>query len=336
MGVTRKLSGRQKAATLMIALGPELSAQILKHLDDEDIERLTMEILNIEKVAAESQDEVLEECYEMCLAQKYISVGGINYATELLSKAMGPQKASDLMGRVASHLRLSPFAFARMADPVQLGNFIQTEHPQAIALILSHLHPQQAASVLMRLEPELQAEVAIRIATMEHTTPEIVEQVEDVLKKKMASVITNDFSAVGGVDTLVKMLVQANRATEKTILDAVGQTMPELAEEIKKHLFVFENLVQLDDRSIQRVLRDVDSRDLALALKGASEEVRNKVFKNMSGRAAEMLKEDMEVTGPVRLRAVEEAQQRIVNIVRKLDEAEEIVVARGGESEIFV
>lgn len=336
MAVTRKLNGRQKAATLMIALGPELSAQVLKHLDDDDIERLTMEILNIEKIANESQDEVLQECYEMCLAQEYISVGGINYATELLSKAMGPQKASDIIERVGSHLRLSPFAFARMTDPVQLGNFIQAEHPQAIALILSHLHPQQAASVLMRLEPELQAEVAIRIATMEHTTPEIVEQVEDVLKKKMASVITNDFSAVGGVDALVKMLVQANRATEKTILDAVGQTMPELAEEIKKHLFVFENLTQLDDRSIQRVLRDVDSRDLALALKGASEEVRNRVFKNMSARAAEMLKEDMEVTGPVRLRAVEEAQQRIVNIVRKLDEAEEIVVARGGESEIFV
>ena len=320
----------------MIALGPELSAQILKHLDDEHIERLTMEILNIGKIAAESRERVMEECYQMCLAREYISVGGANYASELLCKAMGPQKASDIMQRVAAHVRLNPFAFARMTDAVQLSNFIQAEHPQAIALILSHLQPQQAASVLTRLEPELQADVAIRIATMEHTTPEIIEQLEDLLKKKMASVISNDFSAVGGVDTLVKMLVRANSATERTILDAIGQTMPELAEEIKKRLFVFEDLVQLDHRSIQRVLRDVDPRDLALALKGASEEVRNKIFKNMSDRAAEMLKEDMEVTGPVRLRAVKEAQQRIVNIVRKLDEAEEIVIARGGESEIFL
>lgn len=336
MSVSRNLNGRQKAAALLIALGPELSAQVLRHLGEDDIERVTMEILNMERMPSDVQDDVLTECYELCLAHEYITAGGADYARELLSKAVGPQKAVEMIERLSSHARSNPFAFARVTDPAQLTNFIANEHPQAIALILAHLHPPQAASVLMRLDPELQAEVAIRIATMDPTTPEIIEQVEEVLKRKMASLITNDFSTAGGVDALVKMLVQSNRATEKTILDAIGQTMPELADEIKKHLFVFENLAQLDDRSIQRVLRDVDSRDLALALKGASEEVKSKIFKNMSQRAAEMLKEDMEVTGPVRLRAVEDAQQRIVNVVRKLDEAEEIVIARGGESEIFL
>lgn len=336
MAISRKLSGRQKAAALLIALGPELSAQVLRHLGDEDIEQITLEILNMERIAHEVQDEVLEECYEMCLAQEYITTGGLNYAKELLSKAVGAQKAADIMERVAAHMRLNPFSFARMSDPAQIASFIQGEHPQAIALILAHLHPPQAANVLMRLDPELQAEVAIRIATMDRTTPEVIEQVEEVLRRKMASVITGDFSTAGGVDCLVKMLVQSNRSTEKTILDSVGQAMPELAEEIKKHLFVFENIAQLDDRSIQRILRDVDSKDLALALKGASEEVKNRIFKNMSSRAVEMLKEDMDLSGPVRLRTVEEAQQRIVNVVRKLDEAEEIVVTRGGESEIYL
>ncbi len=337
MPVSRKLNGRQKAAALLIALGPELSSQVLKHLADEDIERVTMEILNMERIAGEVQEEVLEECYEMCLAKEYISSGGLNYANELLSKAVGPQRASSIMERVSTHLRLNPFSFARLSDPAQLASFIQNEHPQAIALVLAHLTPPQAANVLMRLDPEIKAEVAIRIATMDRTTPEVIEQVEDVLKRKMASVATTGtFSTVGGVECLVKVLNQSNRATEKTILEAIEEEMPDLAEDIKKHLFVFENISQLDDRAIQRVLREVESRDLAMALKGASEEVRVRIFKNMSTRAAEMLKEDMEVSGPVRLRMVEEAQQRIVNIIRRLDEAEEIVVARGGDSEIFL
>jgi flagellar motor switch protein FliG len=336
MPVGRKLNGKQKAATLLIAMGPELSSQVLKHLSDDDIERVTLEILNMERVTSDVQDEVLEECYELCLAQEYINSGGVNYAMDLLAKTVGPTKANSIMDRITTHMRMNPFSFARTTDPAQLAQFVANEHPQAIALILAHLNPPQAANVLKRLDPSLQAEVATRVATMDRTPPEVIEQVEDVLKRKMASVITGDYSQVGGVECLVKVLNQSNRATEKTILDSVEQTMPDLAEEIKKHLFVFENIAQMDDRSIQRVLRDVESRDLTMALKGSSDEVRKCIFKNMSTRAAEMLKEDMEAAGPIRLRSVEEAQQRIVNIIRRLEEAEEIIVARGAESEIYL
>ncbi len=335
----RQLTGRQKAAILLVALGPELSSQVLKHLRDDDIERITLEILNMEQVSQEVQDAVVQETYELCIANEYITAGGINYAMDLLSKALGPQKATDLMDRLAAQRRLNPFGFIRSSDPAEVANFVMNEHPQAIALILAHLDPRQAANVLQRLDPQLQAEVAIRIATMDRTSPEIIDQVEDILRRKMASVSMGEFTSVGGVETLVKLLNQANRSTEKTILETVEHEMPELAEEIRKNLFVFENIVQMDDRSIQRVLRDVDSKDLALALKGASEEVKSRIFQNMSARAVQMLKEDMDLSGPVRLRNVEEAQQRIVNIIRRLDEAEEIVIVRGGggsEREIFL
>ena len=331
----RRLNGRQKAAALLIALGTDLSAEVLKHLKEPDIDRVTVEIFSMERIAHEVRFDVMSEALELAQAQGYISSGGVEYAREILSNALGPQRAKEIVDRLASGWRSDPFDFVRMADPVQLVGFIQDERPQTIALVLSHLHPSLAASIIARLDRDLQAEVALRIATMERTTPEAIDQVEQTLKKRLSSVLSQDYSSVGGVEFLVKVLTQVNRSTEKTIMQSLEETDPALAEEVRKQMFVFEDIIKLDDRSIQRVLREVDTKDMALALRGASEEVKSRIFKNMSTRAAQMLKEDMEVGGPVRLRTVEDAQQRIVTIIRRLDDAEEIVIARGGgEDEI--
>ncbi len=332
----RKLTGRQKAAALLIALGSEVSAEVLKHMKDTDIDRVTVEIFSMDRIAHEVRTEVLSEALELAQAQGYISSGGVEYAKEVLTQALGPQRAGEIVSRLASGWRNEPFDFVRMADPAQLVGFIQEERPQTIALVVSHLHPALAASILARLDRELQAEVALRIATMERTTPEAIEQVENTLKKRLSSVLSQDYSSVGGVEFLVKILTQVNRATEKTIMQSLEESDPALAEEVRKQMFVFEDVVKLDDRSIQRVLREVDSKDLALSLRGARDDVKERIFKNMSSRAAQMLKEDMEVGGPVRLRTVEDAQQRIVSIVRRLDDAEEIVISRGGaEDEVI-
>ncbi len=332
----RRLNGRQKAAALLIALGTELSSEVMKHLKDPDIDRVTVEIFSMERIAHEVRFDVLGEAIELAQAQGYISSGGVEYAREVLSQALGPQRAKEIVDRLSSGWRSDPFDFVRMADPVQLVGFIQDERPQTIALVLSHLHPSLAASIVARLDKDLQAEVALRIATMERTTPEAIEQVEQTLKKRLSSVLSQDYSSVGGVEFLVKILTQVNRSTEKTIMQSLEETDPALAEEVRKQMFVFEDIIKLDDRSIQRVLREVDTKDMALALRGASAEVKQKVFKNMSTRAAQMLREDMDVGGPVRLRTVEDAQQRIVSVIRRLDDAEEIVIARSGSEDEIV
>lgn len=332
----KALTGKQKAAILLISLGPELSSQIFKYLQEEEIEQLTLEIANIRKVPPEKRDEVYQEFYQMCVANEYISQGGIDYARELLEKALGPQKASEIIGRLTASLQVRPFDFIRKADPGQLLNFIQGEHPQTIALIMAYLEPDQAASVLSALPPDQQSEVARRVALMDRTSPEILKEVERVLERKLSSVVTQDYTSAGGVKALVEVLNRVDRSTEKTIIEALEVQDPELAEEVKKLMFVFEDIVQLDDRSVQLVLREVDSHDLALALKGAGEEVMNKIERNISKRAAQMLKEDIEYMGPVRLRDVEEAQQRIVSIIRKLEEQGQIIITRGGREEIIV
>ncbi|NPV28202.1 MAG: flagellar motor switch protein FliG [Firmicutes bacterium] len=332
----KALTGKQKAAILLISLGPELSSQIFKYLQEEEIEQLTLEIANIRKVPPEKRDEVYQEFYQMCVANEYISQGGIDYARELLEKALGPQKASEIIGRLTASLQVRPFDFIRKADPGQLLNFIQGEHPQTIALIMAYLEPDQAASVLSALPADQQSEVARRVALMDRTSPEILKEVEKVLERKLSSVVTQDYTSAGGVKALVEVLNRVDRSTEKTIIEALEVQDPELAEEVKKLMFVFEDIVQLDDRSVQLVLREVDSHDLALALKGAGEEVMNKIERNISKRAAQMLKEDIEYMGPVRLRDVEEAQQRIVSIIRKLEEQGQIIITRGGREEIIV
>ncbi|GIM47799.1 flagellar motor switch protein FliG [Collibacillus ludicampi] len=336
MARTKKLSGRQKAAILLISLGPEMSAKIFKHLREDEIEQLTLEIANVRKIEAEQKEEVIEEFHQICVAQEYISKGGIDYAKEILEKALGPQKAIDIINRLTASLQVRPFDFARKADPKQILNFIQNEHPQTIALVLSYLEPQQAAMILSALPHEMQADIARRIAIMDQTSPEIISQVERVLENKLSQMAVHEFSNVGGIDSLVQVLNGVDRTTEKTILETLGLQDPELAEEIKKRMFVFEDIVMLDNRAIQRVIREVDTSDLALALKVSSEEVREVVFHNMSKRMVETFKQDMELMGPVRLRDVEEAQQRIVSIIRRLEDSGEIVISRGGGDDIIV
>lgn len=335
-GVKTELSGREKAAMLLIALGPEKSAMIFKHLKEEEIEQLTLEIANIRTVTPADKEKVMEEFYQICLAQEYIAEGGISYAKDILEKALGTQKALEVINRLTVSLQVRPFDFVRKADPSQLLNSIQGEHPQTIALILAYLRPSQAATVVSALPQDKQAEVARRIATMDRTSPEIIKEVERVLEKKLSSFVTEDYATAGGIQSIVDILNSVDRGTEKHIIETLEIEDTDLAEEIKKRMFVFDDIVTLDNRSIQRFLREVDNNELALALKGASEEVQKIIFSNMSKRLAEMIEEDMEFMGPVRLRDVEEAQQKIVNVIRKLEDAGEIVISRGGGDEIIV
>ncbi|HHZ19880.1 MAG TPA: flagellar motor switch protein FliG [Firmicutes bacterium] len=336
MARTQELTGKQKAAIILITLGTELSANVLKAMREDEIEDLTMEIANLRRVAPEVKDRVQEEFYQLSMAQDYIAAGGIEYARKMLEKALGSSKAQDILNKLTASLQIRPFDFARKTEPGQLLNFLQNEHPQTIALVMSYLAPEQAGVLLSALPAIQQVEVAKRIATMDRTSPEVLKEVESVLEKKLSSFVMQDFTLAGGIETAVAILNRVDRGTEKTIMEALEEESPELADEIKKRMFVFEDLVMLDDRSIQRVLRDVDMKDLALALKTASAEVSGLIFKNMSKRASEMLKEDMNMMGPVRLRDVEEAQQKIVNVVRQLEDSGEIIIARGGEDEIVV
>ena len=338
-GVTsgdKEMDAIEKAATLLITLGPEKSASIFKHLKEEEIEQLTLEIANTSSVSPQTKEKVLNEFYEICLAQQYIAEGGIGYAKELLEKALGAEKAKDVISKLTASLQVRPFEFIRKTDPSQLLNFIQDEHPQTIALILSYLPASQSSMVVSALPPEKQADVAKRIAQMDRTSPDVIKQVEKVLERKLSSLVNQDYTIVGGVDAIVEILNSVDRGTEKHIMETLEVEEPELADEIRKKMFVFEDILSLDDRSIQRVLRDVENSDLALALKGAAEEVQNVILNNLSKRLAAMIKEDMEYMGPVRMKDVEEAQQKIVNIIRKLEDSAEIVIARGGGDEIIV
>jgi flagellar motor switch protein FliG len=336
MAEKEELKGIQKAAILLIALGPEKSSQIFKHLKEEEIEDLTLEIANTKSVTPQTKEKVINEFYEVCLAQQYIAEGGIGYAKELLEKALGADKANDVIGKLTASLQVKPFEFIKKTDASQLLNFIQDEHPQTIALILSYLSAGQAASILGALAPEKQADVARRIATMDRTSPDVIKEVERVLESKLSSLVNQDYTIIGGVDAVVDILNTVDRGTEKHIMETLEVEEPELADEIRKKMFVFEDILLLDDRAIQRVLRDVDNNDLAIACKGSTEEVQTAIFGNMSKRLAEMIKEDMEFMGPVRMKDVEEAQQKIVNIIRKLEDSGEIVISRGGGDEIVV
>ena len=331
-----EMNGVQKAAVLLIALGPEKSADIFKHLKEDEIEELTLEIANTRSVSPQMKEAVLEEFYQVCLAQQYIAEGGIGYAKELLEKALGNDKAQDVISKLTASLQVRPFEFVRKTDPSKLLNFIQDEHPQTIAMILSYLTSSQAAMVIGALTPEKQADVAKRIAMMDRTSPDVIKEVERVLERKLASLVNQDYTIVGGVDSIVNILNTVDRGTEKHIMENLEIEEPELADEIRKKMFVFEDILLLDDRAIQRVLRDVDNADLGIALKGANEEVQNVIFKNLSKRLASMIKEDMEFMGPVRMKDVEEAQQKIVSIIRKLEDSAEIVISRGGGDEIVV
>jgi flagellar motor switch protein FliG len=331
------LGGPKKAAVMMITLGADACAQIFKSLDEEDVELLTAEIARLEGVTSELREKVLEEFHQLAVAQRYILQGGVDYAKTALEAAMGPRKAREILEKVQSTIRTTGFSLLKDIDPMQVVNFIQKEHPQTVALLLAHMEPTAAAPILSALPQELQVDVTTRMATMQSVSPDVLEQVEEVLSQQMKSLFGGNVSEVGGVKFVAEMLNQVDRGAEKNILGNLERENPELATEIKNLMFVFEDIGLLDDRGIQRVLKEIDTKDLGLALKGASESVSDKFFRNMSSRAAEMMKEDMQFMGPVRLKDVEGAQQRIVDVVRRLEDEGEIVISgRGGDDEIVV
>ncbi|WP_264844749.1 flagellar motor switch protein FliG [Caldinitratiruptor microaerophilus] len=331
------LDGVEKAALFLIAIGPQLAARVFQHLRQDEVELLSLVIARRQQVSRAVQDAVMHEFYQLAAAQTHVVRGGIEYARSLLERVLPAAKAKEVVDRLTASLQTRPFNVARKADPGQLLSFIQGEHSQTIALVLAHLQPDQAAVVLSALPPERQVEVVQRIAHMDWTSPDILREVEQVLERKLASLVSEDLAAAGGVESLVEILNHVDRTTERTIMEWLSVQSPELAEEVKKRLFLFEDIVRLDDRSLQRVLREVDmNRDLPLALKTASDEVKQKIFRNISKRAGENLRENIELLGPVRLRDVEEAQAKIVNIIRRLEEQEEIVISRGGKDEVLV
>ncbi|MCL1884803.1 MAG: flagellar motor switch protein FliG [Defluviitaleaceae bacterium] len=330
------LTGREKAAILLITLGPERSAQIFKHLKEAEIESLTLEIANTQTVLPEVKDAVLDEFYQICIAQQYITEGGISYAKNILEKALGENKAFEILSKLTVSLQVRPFDFIRKTDATQITNFLQNEHPQTIALILSYLRPKQAAEVIGSLVPDKQAEVARRIALMEGTSPEVIKEVEKVFEKKLSALMTEDYTQAGGVDAIVEILNAVDRTTEKHIIETLEVEDIELAEEIRRKMFVFEDILMLSNRDVQQVLREVDQKELGIALKGCSDELKNHIFSNLSKRLASMIQEDMDYMGPIRRSDMEESQQKIVNIVRRLQESGEIIVARGGGDDVVL
>ena len=337
MAKDTKLSGVQKAAILFITLGPEVSSGILKKLPEAEIQKITYEIANITSVTSEQREGILNEFLQINKAREYIIEGGMDYARELLSKALGPHRANEILEKVSEATQqYRPFSIARKADAHQLLNVITYEHPQTIALILCYLQPEKAAQVMAELPEETQSEVAYRIATMSTTSPMVIKEIEKVLESKLSSVVRTEMTTLGGVETLVDILNQVDRTTERNITESLEREDAELADKVKSSMFVFEDIITLDDVAIQRILREVDPKELALALKGCSEAVAEAVYRNQSKRAAASLKEDMEFLGPVRLMDVEKAQQGIVAIIRRLDEAGEIIISRGGEDAIIV
>jgi flagellar motor switch protein FliG len=332
----KNMSGRQRAAIFLVSVGSDISAEIFKYLREDEIETLTFEIARLETIEPEQKDAILTEFQELMMANQFISIGGIDYARELLEKSLGSQKAVDIINRLTSSLQVRPFDFIRRTDPAHLLNFIQQELPQTIALILAYLEPNKASVILQNLPSEVQSDVARRIAIMDRTSPEVLREVERVLEKKLSTLSSEDYTAAGGVPSIVEILNLVDRSSEKQIIEALEEEDPELAEEIKKRMFVFEDIVMLDDRAIQKVMREVDQQELSKALKSVDAEVQDKIYRNMSKRAAQMLKEDMEFMGPVRLKDVEEAQQKIVAIIRHLEDTGEIVVSRAGEDELIV
>lgn len=332
-----KLSGVQKAAILFITLGPEASAGIIKRLPEEEIRKITYEIANITTLKQSQRQGILQEFIEMNRARDYLVEGGLEYAKNLLGRAFGPQRTKEILDKVTEDTQqYRPFSIARKADANQLMNVISNEHPQTIALILCYLQPDKAGQLLSSLPEDVQAVVAYRIATMSNTSPMVIREIEKVLDSKLSSVVRSDVTIIGGVPTLVDILNRVDRTTEKNITEDLEREDPELAEKVKDSMFVFEDVISLGNLATQRVLREIEVKELSLALKGCSEEVANCIFENLSKRAAASLKEDMEFLGPVRLMDVEKSQQKIVAIIRRLDESGEIVIARGGEDAIVL
>jgi len=331
-----RISGKKRAAAIIVGLGTENAAQVYKYLKEDEIETLTIEVAMLQAIEPEMSEEIFNEFYELCLAQKFLTEGGIDYAKDILEKAFGNQHAVQLLDRVTQSLQSRAFDFLKKADPKHLLSFLQHEHPQTIALILSYAKPEQASAILSELSRDKQIDVAARIARMDRTSPEIIKEVERTFEKKFASLVTTDFTEIGGVKNMAEILNSVDRSTEKFILDELNKKEPELAESIRRRMFVFEDIVMLDDMAIQRVLRQVENKDLMIALKGANTEVTTIIFNNMPKRVSDALKEDMQYMRAVRFRDVEEAQQHIVAVIRKLEEQGEIIISRGGKDDLIV
>ena len=336
MAYVSDLPSKQKAAILMVMLGKEYSSKIYKHLSQDEIEQLTLAITNLDRIDNQLGDSVIEEFYDITLAQKYVNEGGMDYARDVLVAAMGADQADALLGRLTASLQVRPFDFVRRADSSQVFNFIQNEHPQTIALVLSYLDTNRAAMILSSLPQDVQAQVIKRIARMGIVSPDYIREAERVLERKFGSIGYTANVAVGGIDTIVEILNSVDRGPESYILSAIEQDEPELAEEIHNKLFVFEDLIKLTDIALQKVLKEVDSDVLTIALKSATEQITQKIFKNISKRLKETIEENMKFMGPVRVRDVEAAQQKIVNIVRRLEDSGVIDIARGGKEDELV
>jgi flagellar motor switch protein FliG len=331
-----RLDAKKKAAAIIIDIGIENAAKVYKYLRQEEIEQLTMEIANLQKLEPEDVEDTLNEFYELCLAQKYITEGGIDYARSILDKVMGAVEAANLIEKVSQSLKSRAFDFLKKTDPKHLLSFIQSEHPQTIALILSYVKPEQASLILTGLPREIQIDVAERIANMDRTSPEVIREVERTLENKFSSLVNVDLAEIGGVKYMAELLNAVDRSTEKYLLEEMNKKDPKLSEEIRRRMFVFEDIVTLDSIAIQRFLREIDTKDLVVALKGSNEEVSQVVYSNMSKRMSETIQEEQQYLRGIRLRDVEEAQQRIVGIIRKLEEAGEIFISRGRKDEFIV
>jgi len=326
-----KISGLEKASVLLMCLGVDLSSKVLQYLSESEIERVLLALSRTTVVPPEVRHVVLEEAHELTQDGVSMVANGIDYSRQLLSRAVGPRRGAEILERISAHQQLSSFEMLKNADPAQVANLLQDELPQTIALVLSYLEAKVAADILTNFPKELQIEVTLRLATMDRVSPQVVQVVERDLKNKLSGVLSEaDFRATGGVSFLVKMLNQVDRGVQKTILEALEATNPKLVEEIRANMFTFDDLIKLDDRTMQRVLRDVNKSDLALALKAAPERLKEAVFRNLSERARENLKEEIEILGPQLAKNVYAAQRRIVEAVRALEEAGEIVIAGGG------
>ena len=335
--VVAELTSLEKAAIILIALGKEISSQIMRHMSDQEIERLSTEIVRVDNIDSKTEMAVLKEFYSLLRASEYVSEGGMNYAQEVLESSVGKSRADDILKRIKDTLNPSGFSLLKDVDPMHLLEFIRNEHPQTIALILSQLIPAQASQVLSQLPEDVQTDVIMRIATMEKISPEVIREIEAVLDVHLKEVISGNLSASGGVKAVASILNLVDRNTEKSIIGNMEMENPELTANIKNLMFVFEDILILDDKAIQLILKEVDTKELSMALKAASEDLKEKIFKNTSSRVEEMIKEEMEYAGPLRLSIVEEAQQRIVEIVRRLEEEQQIIIVRGGEGgEVFV
>lgn len=331
------MTSTQKVAALLIALGPATAAEILKNIpDDEVLGQITLDIASLNRVTPEVLNDVLKEFYSLFLASDYLLSGGMGYAKQLLEKAYGPEHARTILDKLVTLLGNNPFQFFNDADPSQLASSFQNENPQLIALILAYLKPENSAQVLNFLPPEIQAQVAIKIAEMNSTNPEVLADIEKIVESKFSSIVVQDFSKAGGIQTLADILNRADRATEKNVTELLKNYDNALIEKVKELMFVFEDIARLEDKSIQRILRDVDTKDLALSLKGMKDDVKDKILKNMSERAQTMLMEDIEYMGPVRAKDVQMAQSKIVGVIRMLESAGEIVIFRGGDEDELI